>query len=246
MAYVSHYGAIVDILRDAEVFRSKGAFDAFTLLFGAGIIIALDPPHHTTARTLVAPAFSPSLFPFLFDRICARVNSTWERVQSELNHSGHIKLDPVFREHYLSIVVEMTTGIDMDSALASEIRSKYGKLQNAFLSPPCGPFWNAGQKAKRELMEILEGVVHTNLVEKAAIIEKLREYGDKLTYKSRTEMLKGEIDVLIIAMSRTDLRTGPGQKNDPEVIKNLCNLMLLFWFAGYATSAATSACAAFE
>ncbi len=155
-------------------------------------------------------------------------------------------LDPVFRKHYLSIIVEMTTGIDMDSEMASFISSKFFTLTFAFFSPPFGPVWDKGMKARDEVLEILKDVVKRSLSENKDTIEKLREYGENLCFQGSKDIREGEVNVLLIAIANSSLKTGDDEESDHDVIEDLANLILLLWFAGYATSAATSSCAAFE
>lgn len=95
-------------------------------------------------------------------------------------------------------------------------------------------------------MKILKDLVIRNLQQKKETIEKLREYGDNLSFMGSKDIAKGDVNVLLIAIARSTLKPGYDQENDPAVIDSLVNLMLLLWFAGYATSAVTSACASFE
>lgn len=243
--YVGDYDAVVDILRDSKLFTNKGSSPVLPRIFGSDSMIVLDPPQHTNVRRIVASAFSPVVFPFYFDSIVARVNRTWENVMRECVANGSVKMDPVFRSHYLAITIELTTGIDMESEISGDIRDKFRDLQNSLFSPPFGPIWEKGQKAKRELVVILRGAVLSKLRDSTDTIGSLREYGENLSYQANKDIITGDVDVLLIAIACSDLKTGT-TSNDLEVIDSLCNLMLLIWFAGYATSAATSSCALFE
>ncbi len=243
---VTDLQAIVDIQKDPEIFRSKGNFDVMEALFGSDVMTQIDGAHHASVRNTVAAAFAPALFPYFFDRILDRVHKTWRAVKRDVERKGRTKLDPIFRKHYLSIIVEMTTGIDMEPEIASFLQKRFFTLATAFFSPRFGPVWENGLKAQREIVAVLERVFKRNLSEKKDILEKLREYGENLAYQGTKDIRKGDVNVLLIAMANSDLKTGADEANDPDVVKKLMSLMLLLWFAGYATSAATSSCAAFE
>eukprot|EP00171_Calliarthron_tuberculosum_P012709 IDg12709t1 len=110
----------------------------------------------------------------------------------------------------------MTTGLDMDTDFATELRIMFVNMQNALFSPPFGPVWASGIRGQKRIKEVLENLIRDSLVSKADIIEKLREYGDKLSYLGGKEIPNGEVNAMLIAI------------------------------ACYATSAATTSCAAFE
>ncbi len=100
--------------------------------------------------------------------------------------------------------------------------------------------------AKEDLLRILEDVVEKALKENRGTIGKLREYGDKLNYLASKDIVKGDVNVLLIAIASSSHMIGKGEEEDRETIKSLAVQMVLLWFAGYATSAATTACCAFE
>lgn len=244
--YVTEMEAIMTISRDPETFTTVGSFEPFAVMFGEDNPIVQDGVPHMRARNLLVGSFSPALFPFYFDFIVRRIRLTWERAHHNVNENGRIKLDPVLREHYLSVIVEMTTGIDMESTEAADLRTKFLEVQKAFFSPMFGPVWNAGLRNRDILTKRLEAIIRDNLQHKAHIIEKLREYGDKLPQKGGKDISSGEVNVLLIAIANSELKTGDMHLNDPKIIADLTNLILVLWFAGYATSAATTACSALE
>ena len=242
--YISDYNAVVDALRDEEVFRVKGAIEVFTKMFGEGNILSTDFDMHRKARSAILPAFAPGIFPQYMGFITKRVRKTWERVLERSVAGERIKLDPVFRENYLSIIVEMTTGIDEDATRIGELFQKF--LITSF-SPQFGPFWNAGMRARDELMAILEDVVRKNLRERAETINKLREYGDRIMKMGVKEISVGNVDVLLVLMAaETSISTIPGEMVDENIVKSLCNVILILWSAGYSSSASTSICMSFE
>ncbi len=244
--FVTDMRAIVDILRDADTFRSKDSNDSFRQLFGGDAMVLLDAPDHAAVRNTIAPAFASGLFPFYFDAIRDRTRRMWARVERTVAEKGRVLLDPIFREHYLSIIVEMSSGIDMDRDDAEFIQENFLTMQQLVFTPPWGPLYSAGTAAKEKILARLASVVEKNLVEKADTISRLREYGDNLSYKGSKDIKNGDVNVLLIAIARSGLKTGREQNKNPEEIKDLCNLILLIWFAGFATSAATTSCAAFE
>lgn len=244
--FVTDAEAITKISRNPEIFTTVGALGALAVLFGEDNPMVQDGAPHMLSRNLISGAFNPNTFPFYFSAIIRRIRLTWSRAQSDVNTKGHLKLDPVFREHYLSTIVEMTTGIDMESAEAADLRSSFMKIQKAFFSPMVGPFWNDAIRCRDTLRAQLEAIIRESLVNKADIIEKLREYGDKIAFKGRKDIVKGEVNVLLIAIANSDLKTGTGHTNNTTTITSLINLMMLLWFAGYATSAATTSCCALE
>lgn len=243
---VAHLDAINDIQRDPDVFRSKDGLHVIAECLGKDTIILLDGTDHAALRSLIAPAFSPALFPFYFETISERIAKNFAAVERDVKRDGYAKMDPVFTRQFLSIIIGMTTGIEMDSDVAEFCQKRFLSLFTAMFSPPFGPIWNNGMKAREEIVSIIEGLVHQNLVEKKDLIDKLREYGDKLSFQASRDIKKGEVNVLLIAIANSSLKTGQGMRNDPDVIKNLTNIILFLWFAGYATSAATTSCSFFE
>ncbi len=244
--YVSDYDAIVEALRDDDVFRSKGAFDAFEPLFGKDNIVSTDFDVHTKGRNRIMPAFAAALFPEYMDCISKRARKTWERVHERYTAGEQIKLEPVFRENYVGIIVEMTTGIDMDGGDAALIRELFQKFLISIFSPQFGPVWNAGIKSRDALLDMIAQVVRKNLRERREEINKLRGYGDRIMRMGVKEVGVGNADILLVLVAESSLSTEPGAAIDEEVVKSLCYIILLLWFAGYSTSAATSMCMSFE
>ncbi len=245
-AYLSDYRAVLNVLRDADVFRSHDALPVIQDLFGDDTMIANDFEAHTRTRNAVAPAFSTTLFPYYFNIIQRRVRTTWEDVIAKVTRDGEVKFAEVFREHYLAIAIELTTGVDMTSDDAPEITDKFAKIQRAFFTPPFGPFREAGYRARNDLMNILADVVRHNLKERAETIKKLREYGDDILKSGVKDITKGEVDILLVLVANSSLSTEPGAAIDEELVASLCRPILLLWTAGYLTSAATSMCTSFE
>ncbi len=244
--YISDYDAMVEAFRDPEVFRTKGSFEAFETMFGEDNITVNDFEVHTKGRNRIMPAFAPALFPQYMGYISKRARKTWERVHERSSAGEQIKLEPVFRENYVAIVVEMTTGIDMDGENAARIRQLFQKFLVSIFSPKFGPVRNAGIKSRDTLMGIIAEVVRKNLRERRDEINKLRGYGDRIMRMGVKEVAVGNVDILLVLMAESSLSTEPGAAIDEEVVESLCYIILLLWFAGYSTSAATSTCMSFE
>ncbi len=245
-SYIADYHAIVEILKDPDLFRSSGAFGTFGKLFGNDAMLQQDGIDHAKSRAALQPAFSPSLFPLYFKRGLSRARRTWDRVLEKKARGEKVQLESIFREHYLGITIEMTTGVDMDGEESARIRKLYTTLQNGFFTPPFGPLWNSAIRSRDEIRAILANVVKRNLAERADIIEKLREYGDDVVKMGFKDIAKGNVDVLLVSIAGSSLSTEKGAPIDEEVVDSLCRSMILLWFAGYATAAATSMCASFE
>lgn len=64
MFFLCSYGATSDILKDNELFIARDAFPGMQGLFGDDVILFRDGKDHEVARSSLAPAFSPALFPY--------------------------------------------------------------------------------------------------------------------------------------------------------------------------------------
>lgn len=151
MNVVTNYGAIQDILGHSKVFESA-APESVKALFGANSQVFRDGPSLAELRTMLTRSFAPSVFPLLFPSFRARAEMTWVTVASNVRRDGSVKLYPVFRRHCLSQIAMMTTGLDMNDALASILLDKFKKAASAVFGLPFGPVWNTGVTARDELM----------------------------------------------------------------------------------------------
>ena len=157
-----------------------------------------------------------------------------------------IKLESAFRENYVSIIVEMKTGIDMNGEDANHIREIIEKFLISFFSPRFGPLWDAGCKSCDALMDMIAEVVKKNLRERREKINKLREYGDRIMRISVKEAAVGNVDILLVLIAEWSLSTEPVAAIAEEVVKSLCYIILMVWLTAYSASAATSTCISFE
>lgn len=244
--YVTHYGAVAEILRDAHIFRSSGAFPSVEAIFGSDTPLTLDGKEHSLDRGIIASGFTPNLFGLYFDKVHSRFRSLLDRIESEVATNGKVNLDPLIREAYLSAVIEATTSIDMDGEKAHFIREKFSLIQAAIFSPPFGPVWDKMVNSRASLYAFLSDVVCTALVEQAEAIEKLRQYGDRLANMGGRDIAKGDVNELLIIIARSELQTGPGQTYDPNLLESICRKLMSVWFGGYGTPASTTNCGVFE
>ncbi len=72
--YVSDYDAIVEALRDEEVFRTKDAFDSLDPMFGKDNVVVSDFDVHRKGCNRLTPVFAPALLPqymgYINNRTC--------------------------------------------------------------------------------------------------------------------------------------------------------------------------------
>ena len=244
--YVTSYQGVVDVLNDADVFECSGTFPGAVKLIGEDVLIQLDGARHASVRAILSPAFSPALLPVYFKRITERTQELWERVYAGVAAGKRVKLEPLFREHYLGIIIEITTGVKAGSDKAKRLRNLFATIQSAFMSPPFGPIWSAGVRASEEVRCILIDVIDDVRVRRADTIANLREYGDEIVKLGLKDIGHGEIDVLLVAIAASGLPTTPDAQLDKVVVEKLCGMILMLWFAGYSTAAAVSTSATFE
>ena len=245
--YISDYQATYEAFRNEDVFRVEGSFDVFKFLFGEGNFLVSDFDVHRGGRNSVLPAFAPGIFNQYMEFVRKRANKTWKRVLERYSAGEEIKLEPVFRDNYLSIVVEMSTSIDMDSERSARIRDLFQRFLLTLFSPQFGPVWTSGMEARETLLDIIADVARTKLRERPEDINKLREYGDRIMKMGVKEIRVGDLDILTVLIAAdARLSTAPGAVLDEEAVKAVSNLVLITWFGGYTTSASTSMCMSFE
>jgi len=247
--FINDYHAIVSCTRDGQIFRARDTFEPSENLFGSDALFMLDGDDHSALRSVLAPAFSAAVFPLYMQGISRLVRNLWCNAEDIVSKKGRVALDPLFREHYLSITIEITTGLPDSSAVARQLRDKINTAQTMMYSPPFGPLFNRAVRARNEILRILENLIRTTLVEQADTILRLRAYGDKLTSLGGREIGNGEVNVLLIMLASSDLPTSSPDtysEDNAATIAKLARVLVVLWFAGYMTSAATTSCAAFE
>ena len=233
----------MEMLQDPEVFRLKDAFGNLARLLGEDSVFALDGKEHMASRSVLAPAFSSTVFPFYLERIRERAYKTWERL---VGRAEKFQLASIFQEHYFTVTIEMTAGVNMDGEKAGEIRDLFHIVQDSVIDANFGEALKEGQKAQKQLESITRGLGLRNPETRAEMIEELRKYADEPVKLGQKSFGKEGVDVLLVAIANSKLSTKKGAVNDEEVIDALCRSIVLLWFAGFATSSVTSMNASFD
>ena len=244
--FVNDYDAIVACTRDTSLFMARDTFEPSENLFGSDALFMLDGEDHSRMRGALAPAFSQAVFPLYMAGIQRCVRRLWSRAEETVARRGSVLLDPMFRSHYLAITIEITTGLGDASEVAAQLRDRINTAQTMMYGPPFGPLFDRAVRARDEILQILEDVIRRALIEHARTIQRLRAYGDRIAALSARDIAAGEVNVLLVLLASSDLSTEPGAANDGETIARLARLLVVLWFAGYMTSAATTSCATFE
>ncbi len=243
--FVTDYTAICEMMADSDTFVSRGSFGALTAVLGDQNIGVLDGEPHLRKRVALSSAFSPKLFPFYFQLVQRRVETTCAELAHKSAQGDTVYFDPTFRELFLAVIVEMTTGMECNHQYYANIRRLSARLLRAFSSPSYGPIYDDAMDAKRQLLQLVTDTIQRTSVEHAATIDKLRSYGDKLYQVGTREIGKSQVNILVMLLAANeDIR--PGVENDPAIFRAIAMDIVALWFAGYATSAATTTCAAFE
>jgi len=244
--YLSSYGAACDILKNDGIFKTKGAMPALEALFGEDNMMMLSGKDHELARSAMAPAFSSALFPYYMKNVVKRTLQTWRRVEGAVRKDGSTQLDPTFREHYLAITIEMSTGIEVKSERSSVMRNLFADFVKLFISSPILPSYKRGIEARDKIRAILRDVIIENITRRRDIIEKLREYGDDIVKLGIKDISSGNVDILLVSIANSSLSTDENEPLDEELIGALGRSISGLWLAGYLTSAVTSTCGIFE
>lgn len=236
-------------MNDPVRFPGCDAMPNIIKIFGKDNMISIEGAEHTVARNLLAPAFSGTLLEDYFQLVRNRVDSTLESVLARANDSSlrePIKLGPVFRELTLGIIIEMTTGARWDSDYYMKtFRENCNIILAALSMVPFDPGWNRALRARDEVRAIMTDIVKDRLSQDGAVIDEIRSQLDDFTANSRIAPINS-IDFLHVMIAKSHLSTAPGAQLDDDSIGKLVRLIVSIWFAGFATTASTMACAAFE
>lgn len=249
---VSDLDAIVAIYKDTETFVSSGAFpDTVKTLFGSESLLFIDGEGHARKRASVRSAFSPQLFSLYFRPIFTSAQHLWQNVSQQVHEEGPISLHQAITDHYLRVIIQITSGLDMTANAEGEhechrILKLFKEFTEGMFSVPVGPIWNRAMNARRELHRLYKDLIRERLVHNAHEIEKMRESGDKLPHVVKKDLKKGSLDILTVAVAFSSLETGPGHVHDEAVLSDLADLVLLLWFAGSFTTASSTLSAIME
>jgi len=175
-----------------------------------------------------------------------RTHANWAAVEATVKKDGRTSFDPIFREHYLAITIEMTTGVRVNSERSSLLISLFGDFSKTLIALPFMPSYKKGMAARDRIRGILREVILENITRRRALIDKLREYGDDVVKMGIKDISSGNVDVLLVTIANSTLSTEENAPLDEDLISTMSRNMMLLWFAGYITSALTSTCGVFE
>ena len=244
--YVTKLDPMNDILRDPSVFSSSVNNYKFEFFVGADSLLFRDGPTHLMERNKIAPAFSPSMFPFYFEKLRATTESFWNGIADE-SKKRKMVLDPELRNFYMGNTIELTTGVSSTSQLNVKVREIFNDIVNGMIGPAWGPIWDRAARKREELVQILSQIIKDKLVNEADIIEEVRKsIQEKTTVSNVKTLLKSGADILQAILASLPLKTGPNQTHDPVEFEKLINLLILLWAAGFFTTSAITSCSIFE
>ena len=245
MHHITDYNAISEMMNDPDTFRAAGADTKLANIFGEQSLTVNDGEKHAKLRASFIPAFSRKAFPAYFQFVQKRVVAKWASVAREFADGEKVLLDPQFRDLYLAIIIEITTGITKDVEYYAQIIAMNFRLFMGLSSPQYGPIFDDAMKAKAELRDLVSAVIERVLIEQADVITTLRSYGDDVISQGSKELGNTEVNMLLLLLAaEKDVRIGV--KNDPIVYQTLAHHIVGIWFAGFTTSAVTSSCTVFE
>lgn len=84
---------------------------------------------------------------YYFELIRERIERSWEGALARANDSEPLKFDPVFREEYLGIMIEITTGVRWGTDRMETLLDNC-RLLGALSMPPLGPTWNPALRGR--------------------------------------------------------------------------------------------------
>lgn len=251
---VTDMDAIAACYKNTEVFRSGGAFPPpLPALFGEKALFTLDGKQHAEKRKPVMPAFTPQLFPLYFSSIQDDAEAFWKGVSEQVESDGKMNLNAPVKDHYLGIILRLTTG-GVYSPSSTSAEDQFSRMRDLLLDTvdglftlPFGPTWWKALKARDELLDALAELVRDRLATRATTIDALRADGaDRIASTARADLRAGSLDLLTVLVASTPLPTGADVELDPQVVQELCELVMLLWFAGYSTQAASTLCCIME
>ena len=246
LTMISDLDTMAKCYRNSEVFRSAGAFPPnLSILFGDRSMFILDGSDHTAKRASVQAAFTPQLFPLYFEPMTASAREFWDEVSTGLQSGNPVTLSTVMKNHYLRLIIRITSGQSFagGNAISEEftrLRDLFENLNAGMFTIMLGPVWNRSIAARGELLGIYEALIRERLETQADVIENIRSYGDRLSSLSKKDLRTGTLDILTVAIACSPLPTGGRADLDEAILRELGELVLLLWFAGYSTQVATT------
>lgn len=248
----SHQG-VVRAFRESTVFKASGALPSnFDRLLGSDVILTVDGSVHATRRRELSPAMAAALFPVYYDTVVKSAHQLWDGI-SKRTIEKPIQIGDLIRQHYLRVIVSISTGLSVEDHDNRNTQSKpfsisektFMDFVKGFVTLPFGPMWTRALDAKMEVQNLLTRTILYRLRNDSQSINELREMsliqGQPLYKLKRTN-----VDFLTLLIASSTLKTGEfghaTPENDPD-IQRICHDILLLWFAGYSTqSAGTLSC----
>lgn len=245
MHFVTDADAIYELVQNPALFGSKGSSEAMEDAFGSDAMLHKDGPEHEAARAVWAPVFSRKIFPLYFAVLQEKIDAGWARMADATAAGERVLIDPAVRQMYLSAIVKLSTGIEMEADEASELRENFQTFQNLMFLKGVPVLYGRGQRAKKTILRILEEVIEDYLASRADVIEKLRAYGDNVP-EAVKGMAGGEFNVMLLFIAHSPLKTGHGAPRDPVWFSRIAEWMVGFWFAAFGTASVTTISSCFE
>lgn len=250
----SHAGA-VRALRDSHVFKSSGAFPSnFHRLLGSDVLTTVDGATHAARRRELTPAMAPALFPLYYETVVKSAQQLWQSISIQATQRP-IQIGDLIRQHYLRVIVSISTGLSIEDTGNGDGRSSqfsitektFTDFVKGFVTLPFGPMWSRALHAKMEVQNLLRKMILHRLRHDSQSINKLREMSvnqGQPFYKLKNT----NVDFLTLLIAASTLKTGELIQTTPEDehdIQRICHDILFLWFAGYSTqSAGTLSCVA--
>ncbi len=225
--------------RDNDNFGTQGILPQFNQMFGNDVMVHLEPPKHKAVRNSVAPAFSPAVMEHYFREISSGTINLLGKLEGAVKEKK-TPIASIIERHHLDIVINITSGI-RDPQFVERMGFGFVNMLERFFSPFVVFSRKQAEAGRQEMLDSIAGVIRKTLVERADLINELRESGEDIAFWATKDIKNGEIDMFVIALAQSDLKTRPNQLHDPAVILDLCNLILFLWAAGFGTSSAKSA-----
>lgn len=183
--------------------------------------------------------------PYYFEVIHRLSAEGWVGLANSTAKGTTAYLDSYFRDLFLANIIELTTGLTYESAHYAMIRNRFETMIYAFIMPKFVPQYKEAMQAKDELYEVVVQVLGDALVENAEEIERVRQYGDKISALASKEFPRRKVNFLIMHIAASQLKTGTAvSENNPEDVRKVAEKIVGLWFAGYLTNSATSSSAA--
>ncbi|PXF43972.1 hypothetical protein BWQ96_06282 [Gracilariopsis chorda] len=238
---VADLEAVHEVLDNSSVFVNKDAApSSMRELFGEESLFTMDGEEHARQRSIMRPAFSAVLRQSYISTAQDSSRRMLDYI-SECMRSGR-KFDThrVFEQHFISIIIQMTTGRFLrDSSLSesefNHLASLYTDFNKGLIALPFFPNRLRAIKAREELMMEYEKKIEETLVRSKEEIDLLRD----------TKGIEGgssdiKFDVLTAMCAASSLSTGSriDAKSHRE-LRTMSQLLLLLWFAGFTTQTNT-------